>query len=43
MESVSGRHSGENKNPALTTPLSCTRRVAVVSVTSVHSSAMVSF
>ncbi|MGA2609315.1 MAG: PRTRC system protein E [Terriglobia bacterium] len=24
MESASGRHSGENENPALTTPLSCT-------------------
>ena len=23
MESASGRHSGENENPALTTPLSC--------------------
>ena len=43
MESASGRHSGENENRALTTPLSCMGRVALVSVTSMHSSAVLSF
>jgi len=43
MESASGRHSGENENPALTTPLSCTGRVALIGVTSMHSSAMLPF
>jgi len=43
MESASGRDSGENENPTLTTPLIRTGRVALVSVTSMHSSAMLSF
>jgi len=43
MESVSCRHSGENENPALATPLICRGRVALVGVTSMHSSAMLSF
>jgi len=43
MKSVSGRHSGENENSAFATPLSCAGRVALVGVTSMHSSAMLSF